>query len=162
MATRGRPRSGIKDDTAIAQGAELGNPRDPNKSVRPPRVRMQQGENLSILGIKLDNDNFYHRWFQEDPTRPGRVDAAKAAYYEPVKDDEGNAIVRNSGAGKMHLMRIPLEYRLEDEAVKREQVKRTLGEQTKLGPNEYAPDKRSADGGESSMVDHQTTDNPYA
>ena len=149
-------------DRAMSEGLSGGNPRDPNKGSRPPRVPMGKGMNLNVGAYLLDKAKYHYRWVTEKPHRPGSLAAAKGAYYEHCTDHEGNVISRPTGAGVTYLMRLPIEYWKEDLARKRADVQRTLDEQTKLGPKEYAPTTTDREGGDSSMVERSTSDNPYA
>lgn len=150
---RQRSAADMTESQALSQGITSENPRDPNSGKRPPRVPLQNSLNLKVPGYEFDWDNYQYRFFSESVKRPTRIQDAKAAYWEPCTDHENNPIIRNNGSGgKTHLMRLPKEYWEEDLAAKREKVARTLGEQTKLGKNEYAPTENNREGGESSMV----------
>lgn len=148
-------------DRATSEGIGGGDPRDPNKGTRPPRVPMNKGMNLAVA-YPFDKSKYHYRWITEKSHRPGGLAAAKGAYYEHCTDHEGNVISRPTGSSITYLMRLPLEYWQEDLATKRAAVQRTLEEQTKLGPKEYAPTKTNREGGESSIVERSTTSNPYA
>lgn len=159
-AKRQRNGSNETKDQALSEGIQGGDPRNPNK--RRERIPMQKGQNLEVPGVTLEKDKYHYHWFTEKPHRPGTLDKAKAAFYEHVHDHEGSVVSRPSGAGVTYLMKLPIEYWQEDLQTKRERVKKTLEDQTSLGPNEYAPTKNNREGGESSMVDKTESDNPYA
>jgi hypothetical protein len=153
-------RKGVSDaittnDRAQAGNAQTGDSRDPNNGVRKRRVSMSAGKNLDIHGVVLDEENFYYRWFLDSATRGGRIQQAEGAAYEFVTDHEGRKITRPSGGGTMYLMRLPMEYRLEDLQLKREKVLRTMEDQERVGANEYAPDGRS-------VSSRTVSDNPFA
>ena len=155
--------TGLTETEAATIGVTEGDSRDPNSQKRPPRVSLQRGENLSTFGIKLDRENYRYYWFSESQTKPGRVQGALAAYYEHVVGSNGKPVSRNNGnGGATYLMRLPMEYWKEDEAAKRKNVALTMGENTKLGANEYAPTATRPEGGASSVVSRSTSDNPYA
>jgi hypothetical protein len=154
-------RKGVSDainttDRSQAGNAQTGDQRDPNNGVRPRRVSMAAGKNLDIHGVVLDEENFYYRWFLDSETRGGRIQRAEAAGYEYVTDLEGRKLTRPSGGGTMFLMKLPMEYRLEDLQLKREKVQRTMEDQTRVGANEYT------DGNRDSIVSSKSSDNPYS
>lgn len=136
--------------------------RDPNAETRPPRVRMQGTLNLDYPEHLLDRQNFQYRWFNDDPSKPGRINAAKAAYWEPVLQD-GAPVKRPSGSSTLFLMQLPMQYWLEDKALKREKIQATMATETTLAANEYAPDAQgNREGGTSARVSQTTNSNPFA
>ncbi len=150
---RQRSAADLTESQALSQGLTTEDTRDPNAGKRPPRVPLNNSLNLKVPGYEFDNDRFHYRFFTENVKRPTRINDAKAAYWEACTDNEGNPIVRNNGnGGKTHLMRLPMQFWREDLAAKKAKVNATLGEQTKLGKNEYAPTEKDREGGESSMV----------
>lgn len=161
---RQRSAADMTESQALSQGLTSENARNPNAGKRPPRVPLQNSLNLKVPGYEFDWDNFQYRFFSENPKRPTRIMDAKAAYWETCVDHENNPIIRNNGSGgKTHLMRLPIEYWEEDLQAKRQKVNATLGEQTKLGKNEYAPTENRPEGGTSSMVrqtESRTIDHP--
>lgn len=161
--TRGRKPTRKTPEQAAAQGLEMGNERDPNKSTRPPRVPMGAGKNLSIPAKYTADKNYRYYWFIDDPRKVGRIEQAEAAYWEVVTDDSGAPITRPSGAGKMILMKLPMEYALEDKARKQAKNRARMAEESKLGPNEYAPTEDGRPEGNAEMLRKQSTsDNPFA
>lgn len=156
---RQRSSADATKTTAITQGLQGGDPRDPKS--RPKRIPMDQGMNLDV-DKTLESEDYFYRWFAEHAGKGGRVDRAEKAGYEICTNETGEPITRSSGDGKLYLMRLPKQYHLEDMARKREKVKATLDQQTQLKSNEYAPTKNRPDGGDSSVVEHRETDNPYA
>lgn len=152
----------VTPNEAAQQGLSTAtDPRDPNKEVKRKRISMEQGGNLDLL-MDLDRDNYYYRWFSEQPSRGGRIQRAEAAFYEKVCDKSGQPITRPSGEGTMYLMRLPIEYWEEDQQAKREKVERTLRDEARVKGNQYAPTRTSPEGGDSAFVDRKETDNPYA
>lgn len=156
---RERSDAGITTDQAITMGLEGGDPRDPNHGKRPKRIPMRGGSNLGTGGYKLDEKNYYYHWFNEHPSKPGRVQSAEAAYYEFCRDEQGEKISRGTGGGTIYLMRLPMEYRMEDLALKKIRVERTMQEEAKLAPDEYAPTEHYREGGDSAIT---RSDNPYS
>lgn len=156
MGRRKKSAASVTKATAITQGLQGGDPRNPRK--KPERIPMSQGMNLAIDEV-LETEDYFYRWFSE---KGGRVQRAKKAGYEICADEEGNSFTRPSGNDVLILMRLPMGYHLEDKARKREKVRATLDKHTRLGPNEYAPTKTHREGGESSVVEHRESDNPYA
>jgi hypothetical protein len=159
---RGRPRMQAHESVEQALGMETTDPRSPNKGVRPPRVRLTQGGKLDVAEHKLDDKNYRYYWFLDDPQKPGRIQAAIAAYWEHVTNSQGQAITRPAGANVHYLMRLPMEYALEDLELKREKVRATMDKEASLGVNEYAPDQKGrAEGGTSALTRH-SSGNPYS
>lgn len=160
---RQREGGDIKHSESVTQGLSTEDPRDPNAGKRPERVPMDQGMNLDIPNLSLDTENYYHRWFAEHPNKPGKVDRAEAAYYEFVTTPQGKKVTRNSGSGgTFYLMKLPKEYRQQDLNAKKRKSERMLMDEAQIKGNEYAPTKKSREGGESSFVEREETDNPYA
>ena len=106
---------------------------------RPPRIIMGQGQNLSIPKGLVDETKYKPYWFAESETKIGRVQRAKDAYWEHVKDENGNNYVRGSGPDTMNLMILPLEYWEYDLDLKRKNAQATLDSETKIGKGEYSP-----------------------
>jgi|TARA_R110000796_G_scaffold161824_1_gene278553 hypothetical protein len=148
------------NNQSVTQG--LGNQsRDPNAENRPPRVAMQGSLNLDYPESRLDRENFAYRWFLDDPIKPGRIESAKRAYWDHCEDD-GVKVTRPAGNATHYLMRLPMNYWLEDQQLKREKNLATMSEEAQLGANEYAPTASGRrEGGESSRVSQSSSDNPY-
>jgi hypothetical protein len=162
MLKKGVSASTQTPDRANADKASNADSRDPNAEKRPPRVSMQKGMNLNIPGVTLDQENYHYHWFTEKPHRPGKIAQAKAAYYEMVTDADGKEISRPAGDGITYLMRLPKQYWEEDLELKRQKVERTIQDEAKLKANEYAPTKTEREGGDSSIVERRTSDNPFS
>lgn len=137
--------SGSREDVAHSSG-------------RPARVSMGNMKKLEVPPSILE-DGYYYRFFQD---REGRIDQAKAAYYEHVTDEQGNNYTRQSGPYTLHLMRLRQEYRDEDNVLKRARVAATLEEEAQIGANEYAPDEKGRAEGGNSAVRHHTSDSHQA
>jgi len=90
---------------------------------RPDRVPMG-GAQLKLAlpaGIDLTED-FVPRWFLD---KPGRLEAAEAAYWEYVTyQDSTDKVSRPSGANTMFLMKIRQEYWDESQQLKTYNIKR--------------------------------------
>lgn len=86
------------------------------------RVSMAQTEILAV-----DTEAGYHyRWF--NAKTEGRIAQAKQAWYEPVRDAEGQEIRRQKNGSEMLLMRIPEQYWREDFAKGQQRVNEQVGE----------------------------------
>lgn len=134
----------------LAQGLGAGSRDEKAHSAgRPTRVPMSNAKKLDVPEHLLDRENFYYRWLQN---KESRISQAEAAGYEHVKDEQGNSYTRQSGPYSMHLMKLPIKYRREDEALKKQRVLATMEEEARIGHNEYAPasDGR-AEGGTSAI-----------
>lgn len=110
---------------------------DERKPKRPPRVPMANTLKLQFNG-KLDEKNYYYRWFKEDD---GRLGQALNAYYDHVVID-GHKVKRQYRATTQYLMQLPKEYRKEDEKLKEAAIKGKLSEKQTLEKGEYLPDDR--------------------
>ncbi len=136
--SRGRPPKGMTKAEMQTSRVAIEQPReDKNDPPRPRRVAMQARKKLEFI---QQDPNYYYRWIQN---RDGKLQMAKEAWYGPVKDDKGQEIFRQSGPYPLHLMRLPMKYRLEDEAEKQERVIETIKHESKLKQDEYIPDGRS-------------------
>ena len=109
---------------------------DKNDPVRPVRVPMSVGKRLDQTGL---DPNFYYRWMND---RDGRLEQAKQAGYDFATDEQNQHITRTSGPNRLHLMKLPMKYRLQDEALKQSKVVKTLQKENELAPDEYLPDGR--------------------
>lgn len=126
---------------------------------RPTRIPMANAKKLDFPE-HLKEEGFYYRWFKD---RNGRITQATAAAYVPVVDEQGNQFTRASGEDTMYLMKLPIEYRNEDNLLKRDRVAATLGSEDQIAPGEYAPDQRTgrAEGG-NSAISRGIETNPYS
>lgn len=104
---------------------------------RPARISMQdQREKLSVTG--LDTNNFYYRWMNDVDERIAH--ALQAGYVFVAKSEVKSAgdptvdtsqgtdtrIRKGVGGGKVaYLMKLPIEYRREDEAKKEAEILET-------------------------------------
>lgn len=92
---------------------------------RAPRVPMGTGDfNLAVPEGTIPAGKVGH-WFAENAS--GRIDQALAAYWEPVADKNGVNITRPSGAGRLHLMAIDKIYYDEDEKLRMDNYRASIG-----------------------------------
>lgn len=118
-----------------------------HKPKRPARIPLGQGKNMSIspeLKAKLDSEGREAHWFSN---KDGKLERAQGAWWEFVKDEQGNNITRPSGARILFLMAIPKEYADKDRALKASKVTDTMRRESAIGQGEYAPD-----GGDSAVT----------
>lgn len=137
MATnkKGRPdESGLELQQAATE-TQRDESREPK---RPARVPMTNTLKLQY-NHALDRENFFYRWFRSDN---GRIEQAKAAYYEHVLDDSGTKVKRAYRASEQYLMRMPIEYYNEDQKLKEDSIKGKLRAEQSLAKDEYLPDDR--------------------
>ena len=137
---RGRPRANQTD--AQAQNSRVDTQTDPieaaHSSGRPPRVPM--GATLKLeFGSMVDDPNYHFRVFSD---HDGRIEQAKQAYYEYVKDSEGSNVARHSGPYTQFRMKIKKEYWVEDQELKQGKLVAKLQQEQKLQKDEYLPDGR--------------------
>lgn len=112
---------------------------------RPPRRPLSTTYKLSLPEGILE-EGFDHRWILE---RPERVMQFEAAWWEPVKDDEGKAIRKPSGGGEwLTLYRIESKYHDQDKKANRQKPINLLVDQAKLTKDresmEYVPEGHEA------------------
>lgn len=92
---------------------------------RAPRVPMGANDfKLAVPEGTIPKDKVGY-WFAENES--GRINQALAAYWEPVADANGVNITRQSGAGRMHLMAIDKIYYDEDEELRMESYRDSMG-----------------------------------
>ena len=130
-----------KEAMAGAVGAELQTdvPGAPDGPARPPRIPMNAGLNLTYPEKLMDKEHYHYRWFAEHPEHVGRIAKADAAYWEHVTDRNGVNITRPTGSGTFYLMRLPMEYHLEDVELHRKKSRRMMVKEAMIGEGEYAP-----------------------
>ena len=161
---RERPIGDASPSEAQREGLTMGDTRDPNVKVMQERVRVpvNSGQLLALRGYELDPD-YHHYWIYDNPTRPGRVEAYKAAFYEHCVRGDGSIIEAPSGAGKQYLMRLHNKYYAEDVKAAKDKRAAMRRRDNKLGANEYTVDSRGrpVEDGEV-IVKRSVSDNPYA
>ena len=107
---------------------------------RPERVPLTGNLKTQFPLYKRDDKKYYYYVFVDYPDE-GNIEQAKAAYYEQCFYDDGTpCIVRPKGLPH-HLMRMPIEYKLQDELDRERERRATLGESNKIDTanGEYAP-----------------------
>ena len=93
---------------------------------RKPRIRMDSGEfNLSVPDGTIPADKKGY-WFYDDGK--GRIQRAKDAWWEHVVDSQGANISRQCGNTKMYLMAIDKSLYEEDEKLREENYRASIGE----------------------------------
>lgn len=137
-AKRGRPPKSMTQEQVSQSRVHIEKDRDevahsPN---RPPRVTA--GIYSKLDHYKAKDPNYYYYWVAD---KPGKIQQKKAAYYEHVMDN-GVAVEMKTSPYDLYLMRLPIEYRQEDEKLKAERVSATIQKKQELSPGEYLPDGR--------------------
>ena len=104
---------------------------------RPPRVPMSAGNKLHVPA-ELKKEGYQQYW-QVD--RPGVIEQMKAAYWELVTDERGEAVTVPGGGGDtLYLMHIEQKYYDEDIAKQQQMnINTTNAEAQQLGEEEYIP-----------------------
>jgi hypothetical protein len=92
---------------------------------RAPRVSMNTGEFLLAVPDGTIPEGKVGHWFLDDGR--GRIDRAKAAWWEHVTDMHGNNWTAQSGPSKMYLMAIDKIYYDEDENLREQNYRASLG-----------------------------------
>lgn len=135
---RGRPAAAKTQEQAENSRVELEQSRDDkaHSAGRPPRVRMVAGQKLNFDRYTTDKD-YHYRAFTDGP---GRLEQAEAAWWEYVKDEDGNRVTRPAGPFTHYLMRIHNKYYQEDQELKQKNIVDTLKKQNKLERTEYVPE----------------------
>jgi len=127
---RNRPDSHLSQNLAAANPGvgNLSREEVAHGKERAPRVPMNTGDfNLGIPDGTIP-EGYVGHWFLEDDK--GRIQMARAAYWEHVTDKvTGVNIVRPSGSNKLHLMAIEKIYYDEDEALRMERYRASIGAQ---------------------------------
>lgn len=140
-----RNRTNAGASTGAAETMQLGSgSRDPNADARPPRVSMHGGLKLSTGSYKLDQESYAYRWFADNPDNPGRIETAKAAYWEHCSNDQNSNITKPSGADTLYLMRLERQWWEEDQVLKAKTIQDKIRKESKLGADEYSPQGRGS------------------
>lgn len=147
---RGRTGSDLPPAMQVTEKGLVSGSREEkaHSSGRPTRIPMGNAKKLDVPASMLEK-GYYYRFIQD---REGKIEQAIAAFYEHVKDEQGNNYTRRSGPHSLHLMRLKQEYRNEDLELKRDRVNATLEQEAEIGENEYAPN------GGNSAIKHHTSD----
>ncbi len=137
---RGRPRADktgtqVENSRVHLEKSRIEAAHSPN---RPPRVPM--GATLKLeFGSIVDDSNYKFRVFSD---RDGRISQAKQGWWEHVKDDRGDNIVRHVGPNAQYLMKIEKKYWEEDQELKQSKLSDTIKKEQILERDEYLPDGR--------------------
>ena len=151
-AKRMRDVAGDTDRDAAQSGLSLDSREDAaHTAPRPKRVSMHGSLKLSIPAHLLKK-GYTPRWFKD---KDSRVAQAQGAYWEHIKDDQGNNLVRPSGPYMMYAMQLENRYVEEDRALKRDKIAARIKKESKVAANEY-----SDHGGDSALS--VETDNPHS
>ena len=131
-ASRGRSAAGVLVEDKENSRINYGETREEkaHSPKRPPRVPLNTKQKLSIGSYILDEENYAYYWFSD---RDSRLADAEAAYWEYCEDENGNRISRKHKERTNYLMRIDIEYWLEDQELKKERRRAITTEQAKVG-----------------------------
>lgn len=165
---RAQSPAGLTPFERTAEGLDMSDGRDPNSAELAKRVRVPLGSGQSVwfMNYPFDHDNYYYYTFHDDANRGGRIAEALAAFYEHCQIN-GENVKRPSGNGWDYLMRLPMEYHLEDmerqkqRANALEKAQNTLKSTDKI--QDYGIDPKSGRPifeGEAIAKQH-SSDNPY-
>lgn len=107
------------------------------KADRPARVPMNASGKLTAP----NREGYVRYWTLRGPDHPGKVDQMVAAYWDFVKDEDGNHTEQPAGNGNTHvLMEIEQKYYNEDMAAQQaKEIDTTQGKLQALGDSEYVP-----------------------
>lgn len=108
-----------------------------NNKNRPARVPFSQGAKLTVPDT-YKKEGFHQHWFVDEP---GELESAQAAWYEFVRDDQGNKIKTPAGAGNYHYL-MEIDQKTYDEDMKQQQdmITSTTKDATKIKKGEYSPE----------------------
>lgn len=139
-AKRGRPRADKTPLQAENSRVHLETDRieQAHSPERPARVPM--GTTLTLeFGSLVADENYHYHVFSD---RGGRIAQAKQAWYEHVKDEQGDNVVRHKGPYTQFLMCVEKKYWDQDQELKQEALSARLGKEQELAKGEYLPDGR--------------------
>ena len=120
---------------------------------RVQEERIPMGATFKLGGVTQDPNYFYY-WIKN---MDGRLAQARQAAYEDVVDEvTGNPIIREGGKYPMHLMRLPMKYRLQDLERKNRLILGNIKEQSKVNEGEYIPGEQ--DGSRSHVLERDEDD----
>jgi len=137
---RGRPRANKTPDEISNSRVELSSDRmaEAHNPKRPARVPM--GATLKLSFGSVCDDPKYH--FHVFSDRDGRIQQSKQAWYEHVKDENGDNVTRHSGPFTQYLMKVEKKYWDKDQKLKQDRLSAKIQGEQKLAKDEYLPDGR--------------------
>lgn len=106
---------------------------------RPERIPLGQGSKLAMAERYIRPGYHCHLFLDKD----GEIEAAKAAYYEHVKDDSGNSVKMPAGNGRTHyLMEIEDKYYHADMEAQQKMITDTTRQNVTVNKTagEYSPE----------------------
>lgn len=137
-------------------------PRDPNAGKRPERVQLGRGNlNLRYPEHLMDRENFNYYWGLDNPARPGRIDYLLSRGYEH-DTKQGKKVQKPAGACTHFLLKLPMQFYLEDKAAKKQIILAKSASHNKIGANEYAPDPKTGDGQGGTTAVTRDGSNPFS
>lgn len=139
--TRGRGTGGMTQEQADNSrvGIEQSRPDAAHKRERAPRVAMVAGQALNAEHLK--KPGFKYRWFS-DKNEGSRLAQAQAAWWDFVKEENGEKVSRRSGPETLFLMEIEEKYWNDDQKLKAQRIIDTIKKEQILAKDEYLPDGR--------------------
>lgn len=93
---------------------------------RPQRIMMGGDDLILTVPQRYLKPDGYYRWIAD---REGRIERAKAAWYDFVTDENGVNITRSSKGTKMYLMVLDKQYRDEDVALKQKKYHASINQE---------------------------------
>jgi len=107
---------------------------------RPARVKLGQGSKLALAEQYATNKDLHYHLFLD---HPGELEGAQGAWYEFVKNEQGENVKLPAGNGLTHyLMAIPKKLYEEDMAEQQKLVTETTRQEVKVkaAAGEYSPE----------------------
>lgn len=131
---RQRPAADMTERDMEQSGLSL-DPREKSahESDRPKRVLMHGAMKLSIPANLIKPDHTA-RWASG---RDSRIQQMNGAYWEHIKDSDGNNMTRQSGPHLLYAMQLHNQYVEEDKALKRAKIAARINKEAAVGANEY-------------------------
>lgn len=141
MEERGRPSGGMTESDADNSRVDVQQSREDtaHKRERAPRVPMVAGQSLNADQYK--KEGYKYRWFT-NKNDGARLESAVQAWWDFVKDKQGEKVSRRSGPETLFLMCIEDKYYAHDQKLKHKRIIDTIQKENELGKEEYLPDGR--------------------
>ena len=119
---------------------------------RPQRVSVgARLQKLDMISSSFPLGPEWHKCWVEDDNK-GNFEKFHRAWYEPIRDENGDLITFPSGPYRMVLMKVLTKYYLEDQELLAKENSTRIVKQIALGPNEYAPGETHPTGGSQALV----------